>query len=90
MREGVDVAALTDTQHGGTLSGGLWDVDSCWEVVVLKKLSFAFLLIASVANGQEFPEATDKIPSQFAISLLEARESNSLGAAPTSAQARSI
>ncbi|ABR65071.1 lysozyme [Sinorhizobium medicae] len=45
---------------------------------------------ASASYSQGFPEEPDKVPAQFAISLLEAREANSLGAAPSSAEARSI
>ena len=49
-----------------------------------------FFLTASSAFSQDFPIVSTKIPSEFAISLLEARQSNSLGAAPSSTQARSI
>jgi lysozyme len=57
---------------------------------VLKGICLILLLTTSVAYGQEFPTYPDRIPSEFAISLLESRESNTLGAAPSSAQARSI
>ncbi|GJE09147.1 lysozyme [Methylobacterium longum] len=52
--------------------------------------SISFVLFASVAYSQDFPDVPAKITSQFAITLLEGRESNSLGAAPPSTGARTI
>lgn len=55
-----------------------------------KVLALAIFLLSSTAYSQDVPEDSDRFPSQFALSLLDAREANTLGAAPSSAQARSI
>ncbi|GJE15612.1 lysozyme [Methylobacterium marchantiae] len=52
--------------------------------------SFSFILLTSIAYSQDFPDAPNKVTPRFAITLLEERESNSLGAAPSSTDARAI
>lgn len=57
---------------------------------MMKLVVFILLLLSSQAYSQDFPTVADRFPSELSVFLLDSRESNSLGAAPSSGQARSI